>query len=389
MVPFFLDVGHMTYTQIFILQAFFMICVVLLEVPTGVIADKYSRKLSLILAGLFGAAAWIVYGLVTNYYLFFIGEFLCAISLSLVSGADNALVYDTLVELKKKDESKQILSNYESAKTIGIMIALPVGSIIAGSAFIAYPQSISFVLLLTAIPNIISFFIALSLVEPKREKPIEHDFIKQGILGIKYVFTKNKKDLLRISLNNIFISVTTFFIFWFYQPLLTSSNVNISYFGVVAAGYNILGLLLLWNISRLEKTFTMKQILWYSAIIPGIAYIALAFTNNLYLVLIGIYILTAFKLMRRPLLTSYMNHHIESSNRATVLSGISLIERVTVFIFYPIVGLLADLSISYALVFLGVFTLFFALFTKIEDSHLEIPVDKRIWLICQFFNYFL
>ena len=54
-IPFFLDWAKADYTRIFILQASFMFWVFVLEIPTGVVADKFGRKASIILGGLFVA----------------------------------------------------------------------------------------------------------------------------------------------------------------------------------------------------------------------------------------------------------------------------------------------------------------------------------------------
>jgi len=48
-IPFFSEWGGLNQAQIQILQSSFMVSVFIFEVPTGVIADRFSRKLSLIL----------------------------------------------------------------------------------------------------------------------------------------------------------------------------------------------------------------------------------------------------------------------------------------------------------------------------------------------------
>jgi len=66
-----------------------------------------------------------------------------------------------------------------------------------------------------------------------------------------------------------------------------------------------------------------------------------------------------------------MNRHIESENRATVLSAVSLLERIILAMMYPVVGMLADYGLSYALIFLGALALIFAIVTRVEESHLK------------------
>ena len=75
--------------------------------------------------------------------------------------------------------------------------------------------------------------------------------------------------------------------------------------------------------------------------------------------------------MRSPILSDFMNKHIESRNRATVLSGVSMLEKIIVMILYPIIGLLADFSLWATFLFLGIATLIFSLMNRIESEHIE------------------
>jgi len=70
--------------------------------------------------------------------------------------------------------------------------------------------------------------------------------------------------------------------------------------------------------------------------------------------------IVALKQMRAPLLSDLINRDIESANRATVLSGLSMLERVIIMFLYPVVGLLADRSIGAACLFLGAAMVLFA-----------------------------
>ena len=99
-VPYFLDWLRVDYTRMFILQAWFLFWVFILEVPTGVVADKFGRKMSVAIGCLLFAADMLFFGLSRNYYLLFAAEFLGAVGMTLISGADQALLYDSLVALK-------------------------------------------------------------------------------------------------------------------------------------------------------------------------------------------------------------------------------------------------------------------------------------------------
>ena len=367
-IPFFLEWARIDYTRIFILQASFMFWVFVLEIPTGVVADKFGRKASIILGGLFVAISFSIYGLINNYWIFFVAEFMGAIGFTLLSGADKALIYDSLIHTNKTNEAKVILSRYESAGALGLVIGFPLGSIVADSNLLPYPETLPLTFIISGIFLLLTFFVGFTLKEPERKEKVE-EFIREGINGFKYIF--RHKILRLFALNFALISATTAFMFWFYQSLLGVMGVDIKYNGFVAAGFNLFGMILLLNIKRIEKLFGMKNTLFYSALIPGLFFAGLFIFRNIYFVLAAIFIITGLKLMRSPLLSDFMNRYIESRNRATVLSGVSMLEKIVIMILYPIVGLLADYSLWTTFLFLGIVTIVISFMNRIRAEHIE------------------
>ena len=161
LVPFFLNWGKISFTQITILQAFFLFSIFILEIPTGTISDYFGRKTSLILATLVTCIGALIYSSFPNFYLFFLAEFMWALGSTLLSGADQALVYDSLKQENNEKESKKIFGKFNSFKLIGIMIAAPLGSIIATKIGLRYT------VMFMAVPYFFAFIIACFFTEPK------------------------------------------------------------------------------------------------------------------------------------------------------------------------------------------------------------------------------
>lgn len=367
-IPFFLFWGRLTYTQVFLLQSWFMLWIFILEVPTGTIADKYGRKVSLAMSGLVLFFAALLYSQVPNFYAFLLAEFLWAVGLALVSGADRAIIYDTLKEVGKEKGSAQVFSRFALFETLGRVVAFPLGTLIAGSGILPYPDILAIPMLLTSIPFAVACVIALTMKEPKRTRPDEN-LILLGIKGINY-FRKHK-ILRSFAIDMALVSATTFFIFWLYQPVLLNSGLDIKFVGFVAAGYNLFGAFLLSKSARIGKATGAKNLLFYSAIIPGVMFILLAFLKQLWFVLPVIFLLGGVKILRQPLFDHYMNRYIKSKDRSTVLSAISMFNRIILMVLYPIVGLISDVSIYHALAFLGVATILFAFLARVDERYLQ------------------
>lgn len=349
-VPFFIDWAGLDYTRMFLLEASFAFWMFVLEVPTGVVADRYGRKYSLALGGLVSAASFALFGLVNSYAVFFAAEFICAVGFTLLSGADRALFYDTLVALGEEAWATRHFSRYEIAGTAGIIVGLLGGSYLAGSALAPYPGTLPMTFIVTAMALLPVTALALLLVEPERKK-IRERLIRQGIDGFTYIFRNGR--LRGFSLNYTFISAAGFFMFWLYQPLLKQSGVPISFNGAAGTAFNLLGIGLMMSIGLVEKRTGIRPLLFLTALVPGVLYAGLYFTDSAAYVLPAMLLIVGLRQMRIPLLSDLINRDIESANRATVLSGLSMLERIIIMFMYPVTGLLADRSVGAACLFLG------------------------------------
>ncbi len=366
-VPYFLDWLRVDYTRMFILQAWFLFWVFILEVPTGVVADKFGRKMSVAIGCLLFAADMLFFGLSRNYYLLFAAEFLGAVGMTLISGADQALLYDSLVALKVQERARFYFSRYEAAGTLGLLIAFPIGSWIAGLR--NYPSLLPVPFALTTLSAVLAAGMFFSMREPPRAKPKEH-FLEMGMLGLRTLFAH--PELRAYVLNAVTISSVTFFAFWFYQPVAQRAGLGVTYLGFVGAGFNLFSAILLANVSILEKVIGVRRLLVLTAFLPAILFIALGFVHLLAFAIPALFILVGCRMVRIPILNALINRHVESENRATVISSVSLLERFVTFLLYPVVGQLADLdrSLNYAMWLLGGVCLAFAIGTRLSGRHL-------------------
>jgi len=364
-VPYFLDWLRVDYTRMFILQAWFLFWVFALEIPTGVVADKFGRKISVAAGCLLFGADMLFFGLSNSYLLLFLAEFLGAVGMTLISGAEQALLYDLLVVLNEEDRARFYFARYEVAGTLGLLMAFPVGSMIAGLR--DYPRFLPVAFSMTAVSAFLAAAAYFWMQEPPRKRPHEN-FLEMGMTGLRTLFAH--RNLRAFALNAVTISSVTFFAYWFYQPISQRAGLGIVWLGFVGAGFNLFATLLLSNVRLLEKALGLSRLLLLTALLPSALFIALGFVRRLDLSLVILFLLVGCKMLRMPILNDFINRHIESENRATVISSISLLERLVTFLLYPVVGLLADAGLDYALWLLGALCAVFALGTRISSRHL-------------------
>jgi len=365
LLPFFLMWGKISFVEVMFLQSYFTLMILIFEIPCGAIADHLSRKLSLILGALSTAIAALIYSSNPTIVIFILGETLFALGNSLISGADQAFVYDTLRKLGRENEITKIMARNRSYMLIGIGMSAPIGSIIG--AFLSVPLAMS----LMFFPFIAATIISITLKEPNNEVEKEKSenylkIIKSSIAEL----TRNR--VLRIlAFNQLITESLVFFLIWTYQLYLEDLNLLIEYFGFVAASLTIVQIIFINLVPRLEKRCSNKKVfLQIYTVIPGIGFILMSMITFIPVSIALILIVIGMGFSRRILFTQGINKQIETENRATVLSTISMITSLIRTILYPIIGYLTMISLGLTFILLGATIIIFAIFSKIKNEFL-------------------
>ena len=95
MLLYFSNIVGLTTSEFFYLQGLFSFFIFALEVPTGIIADKFSRKLSVVLGSVSAVLASYLMFRATSFMDALISEFFIALGFALTSGAFDSLFYDS------------------------------------------------------------------------------------------------------------------------------------------------------------------------------------------------------------------------------------------------------------------------------------------------------
>jgi MFS family permease len=365
-IPFFIEFADLNYKRIFILESFYIFILFFTEIPTGIFADKFSRKIALSLGLTFLGLGYFTFGYSNSFNFFILAELFCAFGAAFLSGSDKALLYELLKKRSLENEAKHYLARMQSWGTLGIAISLPFGSLLSKSDFLLpYPHSLPMTFVLSGIVSMIVAIVALSIAE---ENIIIHKkgFIETTYESYPYIY-KNKK-LFFLSLNLVLINAPIFFIVWLYQPLLVQSNLDVKYFGIISGIFNLLGVIFLRYISKLESIFGLENLLFLSGFLPGVLFILMSFSNETVSCIVLVIMAASIKSIRNPIIGDYINNEIGNENRATILSAISTMQRVTIFILNPFIGYLCDISIKYAFLFLGTFIIIICFFFKKKEK---------------------
>ena len=331
-VLFFQDNG-LSLFQIMTLQASYSLSLSLMEIPSGYAADIIGRKKTLILGCILAFIGFSLFSVSYDFWWFLVAEILLGFGNSFISGADTALMYDSLLEVKAEDrflkyEGRSISIGNFSEAAAGIL-----GGFLASISF-RYPAYAQVIVALIAIP------FAISLVEPKMHKERLKSSWKSIMAVVKFSLIKSK-ILRTYIIYSSAIGLGTLMMAWLAQPFLKDIGINMKHYGILWAMLNITVGIVSFMAHKIEQKFTKINSLLAIGIFTVLGYILLA--NNInYTGLIILFLFYANRGYATPLLRNYINQHTESNVRATVMSIRSFIIRTCFAIIAPFIGWIAD-----------------------------------------------
>lgn len=110
--------------------------VVLCEIPTGVIADVLSRRLSVIIGTVISGLGWAVMGLAPSFEGILVGQFLWGLGFTFTSGASEAWLADEVGEDRAAMVYPQAAQWRQVARVTGVLAAAGLGLYGAGVPFV-------------------------------------------------------------------------------------------------------------------------------------------------------------------------------------------------------------------------------------------------------------
>lgn len=114
-------------SQIGILLFLWSLMSLLFEVPTGALADHWSRRKMLILSGVFFSICYTTWAFSNSFWLFLLGFLFRTLGGTFASGTLQAYVYDFLKLNNKEGEFEKVWGRGNALRTLGIGIAVLFG----------------------------------------------------------------------------------------------------------------------------------------------------------------------------------------------------------------------------------------------------------------------
>jgi len=335
--------------QLVLPGAAFEVAIFLFEVPTGVVADVYSRRLSVIIGNITIGIGLIVTVLVPNLSFVILGTILCGIGGTFVSGALSAWLVDEVGQDRAATgflRSAQIAPFFGvSGLVVSVLLAsadLSLSIAVGGGFLIATGLILIAVMPETGFKGV-----------PPEDRETWGDLFNTFRAGIQYI---------RLKTIFLWIFMATFFVGAFGEgfmrlwPLIVLDGFSLPeiagfgeelWFGIIRAGSIPLTLLTTeWVRRRVDLTDSRSVVnaLFASGIGLIVVVLMVALSPVFGAVLIGLWAMRALFSVTEPLLETWINQHIDSDLRATILSVNGQVNSFGEMLGGPIVGGVASFT---------------------------------------------
>jgi MFS family permease len=310
----------------------FWLLVAILQAPTGALADHIGRKRVLAIAGLLYTFTILGFGLASNYWMLFFDYVLWAFAQSMQSGADSALLYDSLKQEGRESEYQRIAGRGFAFMLVAGVLSLGLGGTLASLIGLAGVVQVSAVVPLFAMAT------AFLFDEPEVVREERHYWA--GLRdGMSFAWTHPQVRYMLMT--GAVLLAGTFAPVILAQPFLIHHNVDTGLYGWLQAPLRLLGVIAaIWAV-RISARIGVGAILATACLSIVVAYAGLAAVDA-----VGVFAFFALPALMqgltRPVVDGYINDRTSSERRATVLSVMQLLFALQVMLVEPLLGFLTD-----------------------------------------------
>ena len=336
----FMQSRGLGFDEILSLAAIYSGVVILVEIPTGALADRIGRRTSMMLGALAMVASCLIAYQAQSFGVFVIAEVFAAVSISLCSGADSAYLFDLLSSNDRTHEYPRREGTASAWKNAGSAVAFAAGGLL-GELDLALPY------LATAAVAGIAFLIAVSLSEddlpgrrPATGRPAADELREyMQLMGRAVADACRSPRLLWIIAFSAVVFMLLKSTIYLYQPYLEARDFGIAETGFVFSGVYLVATLVAHNVERLRRRVGEAVLVWGLLGTLAVSFVLLnQFAGPWALCMLAVQ--AAANGVYSPLVKPILNRQItDSGRRATVLSIESIARRAATGVFIPIIGL--------------------------------------------------
>ena len=331
-ILFFIQNG-LSLLQIGLLESIFHGTSLLCEIPSGMLADRFSYKTNLYLARLASivSSILILFGQ-GNFWIYALAMMVSAWSYNFDSGTSTAFLYDSAVEAGQKDRYLQISSFLsgvaEVTRTLGTVVA---GFFIHGALAWTYLIAIGL--------SFLSIILIYLMKEPMAKREINEVLtFKTIVLQVRKEWQEKPVLFYWMLTYQLVGTIMCMFYYYYQQKISDLSGWQVSLVMLIGSGLNLLAV---YVASQIGKKWNSNRVFPTLIALTGLS-LLLVFSGTPFAFLL-VYLLTnTLYAVYQPIYFNDLQGYLPSSVRATMLSINSMLFSLSMIVIFPLIGWLID-----------------------------------------------
>ena len=377
-------VAGLTGTQLVLVGTALEVTVLIFEVPTGIVADAYSRRLSIIIGYLLMGFGFIVEGLFPIFGMILLTQLLWGVGYTFTSGSTQAWLSD---EIGEENANRAFLrgNQYDLAGSlVGMLLAIPLGNIAVNIPLLAGGAAVAGmgVLLMLFMPEK-----GFHPARPEDRNSFQHmgDIFKKGInavrsrpvllsvLGIGFIYGLYSEGWDRLWVKYLVDNFTL--------PSLFGMN-EVAFFGFLRAGGMLLAILATRQVEkRLDANHApsiARAMVWITVFL-SISIFTFAFSPALAISILAVLAVGVLRDVMGPLYNAWVNQRLDSNTRATVISMSGQVDAIGQIASGPVAALISLSSVRAAITMASLLlTPALPLIARANRLHTEDPANAIV-----------
>lgn len=344
-VLYLLQLG-ITQGEIGILQSFLFFSSVALEIPSGLLADRYGRKFSLIIGFLGLFISGVGFLLFSSFIPFAIIFCLFGASIAMSSGSDRALLYDNLLAEHRAEDYPKILSRARAIGAVSLGLSMLLGGVLQDTwswncvyIFFAISKLIG-ALTVTLIPEIKLPPVSLNTNKERGMSSKNTEGLFTAL--INFFRSKNGAFLIPLFIGYALFELSTIPLFIYGQPFFSIQGLEVPIIAGIYAGVEAISAVMFMGAGFICARFSLGAIAFTTTLAVTLLLFILSLNIGTTTSIASFLLIMSLPAIYETSYETYIHDNVDSRIRASCLSVANLVNSVIIGISYTVFGGLLD-----------------------------------------------
>lgn len=326
------------------------------EIPTGVVADMFSRKISILIGLVLMGFGFALQGIFPNFWVILLSQLIWGLGFTFGSGADTAWIADEV----EKEPLEKVFMRGTQFRFVGSFAGIFLSAFLAKTFSYSLPNIVGGILFV-----LLSLFLFFFMPEKNFRPQARGDRNNMAV-----AYDTFKSGLVQVKASSVLILIVAISAFeglysegldrlWTFHLAKDIGFPNsqfdaVTWLSAMSAVTMLLSIGAVEVAQRVLKNSAKSKIVWLLLVLNAIQFLAMisfSLLGNFYLAVAAYCCLTMMRNTIQPLISFWNNENItDSTVRATVLSTKSQVNALGQMAGGPLVGMIAkQFSVTVAL----------------------------------------